>query len=200
MKLYYLIERAPVHLGWRIWTLIAKLRLCFMGARYGADFKVTGRLLLLINPSAKVGFGAGVTVNSGPGFNPVGAWRQTVIDVSRDATLTIGDNVGLSNCTIVAQRSVSIGDETRIGGAVEIYDTDFHSITAVERLQQPDLSVGRAPVCIGKRCFIGAGATILKGVEIGDEAVVGARSVVTRSIPPGEIWAGNPARKIRSLK
>ena len=200
MRTYYYFERFIAHVMVSFWTFLAKLRLQGLGGVYGSNLKVTGPLKLLIAPTAQVTVGELVTIHSGAGFNPVGAWRRTVIDVSKDATLTIGDNVGLSNCTIVAQRSVSIGDGTRIGGAVEIYDTDFHSITAVERLQQPDLSVGRAPVCIGKRCFIGAGATILKGVEIGDEAVVGARSVVTRSIPPGEIWAGNPARKIRSLK
>jgi acetyltransferase-like isoleucine patch superfamily enzyme len=53
------------------------------------------------------------------------------------------------------------------------------------------------PIEIGKNVWIGANSVILKGIEIGDGGVVGAGSVVTKSIPANEIWAGNPARKIR---
>jgi acetyltransferase-like isoleucine patch superfamily enzyme len=51
---------------------------------------------------------------------------------------------------------------------------------------------------IGRRCFIGARSIVLPGVEIGDESVVGAGSVVTRNVPPRTLVAGNPARVIRS--
>ena len=53
-----------------------------------------------------------------------------------------------------------------------------------------------APVRIGHRCYIGAGAILLPGVTIGDDAIVGAGAVVTRSVPPGETWAGVPARRL----
>lgn len=56
------------------------------------------------------------------------------------------------------------------------------------------------PVIIEEGAFIGGGTIILKGVVIGRHSVVGAGSVVTRSIPPGEIWAGNPARFVRKLE
>lgn len=55
------------------------------------------------------------------------------------------------------------------------------------------------PVHIGKRAWIGAGATILPGVTIGDNAVVGAGSVVTKDVEPDTIVAGNPARLIRRI-
>ncbi|MEI3417887.1 MAG: DapH/DapD/GlmU-related protein [Blautia sp.] len=56
------------------------------------------------------------------------------------------------------------------------------------------------PVVIKNGVFIGANSIILKGVTIGEKAIIGAGSVVTRSIPDGEIWAGNPARFIRKIK
>ena len=52
------------------------------------------------------------------------------------------------------------------------------------------------PVRICEGAFIGAGCYILKGVTIGEHAIVGAGSVVAKDIPAGEIWAGNPAKKI----
>jgi acetyltransferase-like isoleucine patch superfamily enzyme len=51
---------------------------------------------------------------------------------------------------------------------------------------------------IGNRVSIGSNATILGGLTIGDGALIGAGSVVTKDVPPGEIWAGNPAKKLRS--
>lgn len=83
-----------------------------------------------------------------------------------------------------------------------IYDTDFHSPRPEERQsRQLDIANKRtAPVRIGDNAFIGAHATILKGVSIGRGAVIGACSLVTRDVPDGEIWAGNPAIKIRALE
>jgi len=56
-----------------------------------------------------------------------------------------------------------------------------------------------APVAIGRRVYIGADAIVLPGVTIGDDAVVGAGSVVTHDVPPGAVVAGNPARRISSV-
>ena len=59
-------------------------------------------------------------------------------------------------------------------------------------------SYQRGPVLIGERASIGANSTILPGVTIGDDAVVGAMSLVREDVPPGEFWAGVPAKRIRN--
>lgn len=122
------------------------------------------------------------------------------IEVRDSARLVIGKNVGLSNVTIVSHNYISIGDNVMIGVGTQIFDTDFHSLDYTKRNANSDWDSKKTnPVKIGKNVFIGAYAIILKGVEIGEGAVIGAGSVVTRSIPENEIWAGNPARFIRNV-
>jgi acetyltransferase-like isoleucine patch superfamily enzyme len=115
-----------------------------------------------------------------------------------EAAIRIGDGVQLNNDVMIKCEGpgVVIGDRTLIGSQVTIYDSDFHEL-------HPDRRRGGTPsmgqVVLHENVFVGDGATILKGVEIGRDSVVGAGSVVTSSIPPGVIAAGNPARIVRPL-
>jgi maltose O-acetyltransferase len=105
--------------------------------------------------------------------------------------ISLGAGVFLNfNCVILDVVAVSIGDRTQIGPAVQIITAD-HPRAAATRAS--GLEFGR-PVRIGRNVWIGAGAIILPGVSIGDDALIGAGSVVTRDVP-AEAWAfGNPAR------
>ena len=94
------------------------------------------------------------------------------------------------NCVILDVALVTIGDDTRIGPAVQIYTAE-HPLDA--GLRRSGVESGR-PVVIGSNVWIGGGAIILPGVRIGDDAIVGAGSVVTHDVPAGGRVAGNPAR------
>ena len=119
--------------------------------------------------------------------------------VLKGKRITIGDHVGISGATLCAVEDILIGNNVMIGSGVIITTTDSHPIHwEARRLNtEPPAS---APVVIGNDVFIGARAIILKGVTIGDGAVIGAGSVVTKSIPPRVIAAGNPARIIKEIK
>jgi len=107
--------------------------------------------------------------------------------------IRLGANVFLNyNCVILDTAPVTIGDDTRIGPAVQIYTADHPRDPAVRR---SGLESG-VPVTIGSNVWIGGGAIILPGVTIGDDAIVGAGSVVTRDVPAGATVAGNPARVV----
>ena len=85
---------------------------------------------------------------------------------------------------------------------MRIYDHDFHSLDQnVRRSKEDSKSADSKPIFIGNDVFIGANTIILKGVSIGDGDVVGAGSIVTKIlwITAGEIWAGNPAKKINNI-
>ena len=119
--------------------------------------------------------------------------------VGKDATLTIGEDVGFSNSTIFCREEITIGDHTIIGGNSKIWDTDFHPTSIEQRIRDINSNAKTSPIHIGKYAFIGADVTIMKGVSIGDFAVVGAGSVVRSNIPENEVWAGNPAVFIKKL-
>ena len=107
--------------------------------------------------------------------------------------ISLGNGVYLnSGCVILDTASVSIGDRTMLGPAVQIYCPEHHRDVA---LRKAGLEIAR-PVSIGKDVWIGGGAVILGGVTIGDGAIVGAGAVVTRSVAPGATVVGNPARPI----
>jgi maltose O-acetyltransferase len=104
--------------------------------------------------------------------------------------IRLGSRVFINfNCVILDVAQVAIGDDTRIGPAVQIYTAEHPLDPAVRR---SGLESGRA-VSIGSNVWIGGGAIILPGVTIGDDAVIGAGSVVTHDVPAGARVAGNPA-------
>lgn len=105
--------------------------------------------------------------------------------------ISLGSGVFLNfNCVILDVVAVTIGDKTQIGPGVQILTAD-HPRDAAER--RSGLEFGR-PVTIGRNVWIGGGALILPGVRIGDDAIIGAGSVVTRDVPAGATALGNPAR------
>ena len=99
-------------------------------------------------------------------------------------------------CTILDNARVMIGDHTMIGPHVQIY-TAAHPLDAEPRIRYLEIAL---PITIGARVWIGGGAIILPGVTIGDSAVVGAGSVVTKDVAPYTVVAGNPARVLRVLE
>lgn len=107
--------------------------------------------------------------------------------------IRLGDGVFLNfNCVLLDSISIDIGAGTQIGPAVQIYGADHPRDPAQRRA---GLEFGR-PVKIGANVWIGGGAIILPGVTIGDDAIIGAGAVVTRDVPAGATFAGNPARRI----
>lgn len=110
--------------------------------------------------------------------------------------IEMGDGVGFNfGCYVNGYGGLTIGDRTAFGPYVMIH-------TANHVMDDPDVPVlaqgsVKEPIHIGRACWIGMGACILPGVTIGDFAVIGAGSVVTKDVPAYAIAAGNPCRVIR---
>lgn len=129
----------------------------------------------------------------------LGVARPCKFKVYPKASLTFKGRCGMSNTVIVAAQSITIGDNVMIGGGCTIVDTDFHTMDYTKWFSPKDEEqMARNEVVIGDNVFLGANCFILKGVHIGDGAVLAAGSVVTKDVPANQIWGGNPAKFIKN--
>lgn len=166
------------------------------GLRWHPDWRFWGLPFV-----SKAGRGGSISIGrkfkacSNIKHNSLGVFQRVVIKtVGHGAKIVIGDDVGVSGCTISAAQSITIGNHVLIGSGCLITDSDAHPVDPFER-REGGGGVSK-PIVIENDVFVGARAIILKGVTIGQGSVIGAGSVVAKSIPPYSIAVGNPAKII----
>lgn len=147
----------------------------------------------------RITIGNNFTCNGGAMVNPMGRNINSFLMTDADGCIKIGNNVGMSSAVLRAQKNIIIEDGVLIGAETIITDTDAHPLNSQERGTSDNRKAVSKEVIIRNHAFLGARCFVCKGVEIGENAVVGACSVVTKSIPANEIWAGNPAKFIRKI-
>lgn len=167
----------------------------------------------IIKGQSKLQLGSGVTVfpncyidaMSKDGIvlgDNVSVGRATIIECTGSIRclgkgMTVGNNVGLGNhCLYGCAGGISIGDDTIFGAYVSLHaeNHNFEDKTIPIRLQ----GVNHKGIIIGKSCWIGAKVTILDGVQIGDNCIIAAGSVVSKGTYPSDgVYGGIPAKLIR---
>lgn len=124
------------------------------------------------------------------------------------ATLLVGDRTFIGRSNINIAEKVEVGNDVLISWGVTITDHDSHNTQWIHRTQdvenwldgKKDWSMVRIePVAIGDKAWIGFGATVLRGVTIGEGAVVAAKAVVTKPVEPWTVVAGVPAKIVKRL-
>jgi maltose O-acetyltransferase len=116
------------------------------------------------------------------------------------ARITIGDNSAILSFTVLfGSGGIVIGRDVLISSNCSIFSIT-HRVDALERGLLYRETRSMAPVVVGNNVWIGTGASILPGVSIGENTIVGAGSVVTHSLPSGVLALGVPARIVRTLK
>jgi acetyltransferase-like isoleucine patch superfamily enzyme len=167
-------------------SISRKLYLQLLGAKIGAGTRITR---CEVPWPHQIQIGSGCILESNIYFKYDGYWLP-------------GPNIVIGNNTLIArnvefnvQGKIEIGDDCAIGS--NCIFADHHHSDALGPIRMRDHETLTAPIKVGNNVLIGGNSVILKGVQIGDGAVIGVGSVVTDSIPPREVWAGIPARKIR---
>ena len=183
---------------WRYNVIYAK----HLGIQYGRNFKLLGNIYIRVEQGAVVEVGNDFLALSSAVYNPLVTNAHNCICVGSDATLLIGDNVGMSGTVIWVRKCIKIGNNVKIGGGTILMDSDAHSLSYVDRRESVQDVKNRIDkeIVVNDDVLIGANSIILKGVHIGARSVVGAGSVVTKDVPSDCIVAGNPAKVIKGLK
>lgn len=164
------------------------------GVKLGHNAKFDGKCYFKRYPKTRIIIGDNCKFKSLATSNLVGINRPCIIStLSKElaASIVIGNNCGFSGTVIGAYKSIKIGNNVRCGANTLISDSDWHL---------DDSRVG-APkeVIIEDNVWLGVDVKVMKGVTIGKNSVIGAGSVVTKSIPANVIAAGNPCKVIRDL-
>ena len=121
------------------------------------------------------------------------------VEIQKNARVGIGCKI--SSHTFICE-GVTIGDYSFIGhGVMFINDNRPNAANSDGSLEsEKDWAQRFVKTYVGKRVSIGSNATILGGIRIGDGSLIGAGSVVTKDVPPGEVWAGNPAKRLKKAR
>lgn len=123
-------------------------------------------------------------------MEPFHFFTNTNIHVGKNAVLSVGDGTYINEGSKISIKTkCSIGKHCAISNDVTILDSDFHTIIGNDKEE-----IG---VTIGDHVWIGADATILKNVKIGNNCIIGAGSLILRDIPDGCLVVGNPARIVK---
>ena len=142
----------------------------------------------------------------------VSCYAGCSFSIGEKGQCTIGDFTLLNGALIMAEEKIDIGSHCLISWNVGIADSDFHPLEPAQRLidaqalapyfadRPPRPELKPAPIKIADNVWIGMNAVILKGVTIGENSVVAAGAVVTRSVSPNTVVAGNPAVVIKQFE
>jgi len=143
--------------------------------------------------------------------NHVSCYAGCSFSIGKNGQCRVGDFTLLNGALVMAEEKIEIGSHCLVSWNVGIADSDFHPLEPAQRLidaqalapyfknRPPRPRLKTAPVKIGDNVWIGMNAVILKGVTIGENSVVAAGSVVTKSVPPNVVVAGNPAVVVRQI-
>lgn len=176
----YRATRVPARYVARLWRL-ARLRALVAGrvpatTQFDGPVLVAGRPRLTLGEHCRLG-------------------HEVFFETGPHGSITVGGHTRINRGTlIVAHTRLTIGRDVLIGEYVSIRDADHGLELGSPMRTQPHTA---APITIGSDVWIARGAVILKGVTIGDGAVIAANSVVTRAVPAHAIVAGAPARVLR---
>lgn len=157
------------------------------GVRFDVPTTLNGQGSILIGKSVRFGYLESNFV--GKGEVKIQARQKNSVVELKEGTIISG------NLSVIANEKITIGNSCLIGDMVSIMDSDFHGIKVSQRQETGEV----AAITIEDNVWLGVRVVILKGVKIGENSVIAAGSVVTKSIPSNVVAGGVPAKVLRSI-
>lgn len=175
-----------------VFQRICRVTALWWGVQLGRNCVFLGAIRFRRLPRSRISIGEGCQFNSRPTSNLILLRQACMIStLAKDAEIVIGNKCGFSGTVIACEKKIRIGNHVRCGANTLIMDTDWHT---------DDPRAGdAAAVNIEDDVWLGTNVVVLKGTSIGKGTVVGANSVVTKSLPKNVVAGGHPATVIRYL-
>lgn len=183
-----------IRMAARHWyTSWSRLISAWWGISLGRNCSFYGMPCFRRHPGSRITIADNCEFLSSHTSNLIGINRPCMIStLAEEAVIEIGANCGFSGTVIGCATKIIFGDNVMCGANTLITDTDWHT---------NDQRTGSdAPVIIGSGAWLGVNVTVLKGVTVGENTLVGAGSLVTRSLPSNAIAAGSPAKVIGQIQ
>jgi len=194
----HLVECALIVIRGYFHTILTRIIASWWKVQVGTYGKFHGIPMFRRLPGSTIKIGSHCTFNSAYWSNLIGINHRCILaTLHEDAVIEIGNNCGFSGTAIGAASKIIIGSQVLCGANTIITDTDWHVISLEDRMKK--VLGATSPVSIEDGVWIGTNVVVLKGVTIGAGTIVAANSVVTKSLPPGVIAAGQPAMVIRKI-
>jgi acetyltransferase-like isoleucine patch superfamily enzyme len=178
--------------GWKWYLIWSRLLSAWWGVSLGCECSFYGLPCFRRHPHSRINIADNCKFLSSHTSNLIGINRPCIVaTLAKGAEIKIGSHCGFSGTVIGCATSIIIGDNVRCGANTLITDTEWHS--------DDPRSGADVPVIIEKGVWLGVNVTVLKGVTIGENTLVGAGSIVTRSLPANVVAVGTPAKVIRQI-
>jgi acetyltransferase-like isoleucine patch superfamily enzyme len=173
--------------------LLLHIQLKLHGVVYGK--KLRGNLCIVKN-KGKIELGNHVYLDSRPDGE---SYKTGLFAHLKCSIIQIGDESLLHGTIIHSRDSVIIGKNCMFGPGVVILDNDSHN-TSIDPTIRRTGKIVALPVIIGNNVWVGMHTIIMKGVHIGDNSIIASGSVITKDVPPNQLFGGNPASFLKNLE
>ena len=179
--------------------VVGRVYLIGKGVSFGNGVRIYGMPIVTVCKGSDIILGSNAVLRSKSKGNAIGVNHEIVFRTcTQAAKIIIGDNFGMSGGAICAVNKIEIGNNVLVGANVVIADNDFHGLKVSSR-RVSTKNLPSKPIYIEDGVWLGADVYVCKGVRIGENSVIGAKSVVTRDIPKNSVAAGIPAIVINEI-